>query len=138
MSCHSLSKAGGEVGPDLSASWTTSPADYIINSILNPDQSIKEQYHTLVVQTSDGQIFQGIVIDKDDQRIMLKEATGSAACRSCRGDQDQKPGGSLMPKGLANLMTHAEFVDLVRFLAELGKPGPCCLRTLPRFGAGVF
>ena len=38
--------------------------------------------------------------------------------------EDQKPGGSLMPKGLANLMTRAEFVDLVRFLSELGKPGP--------------
>ena len=29
-----------------------------------------------------------------------------------------------MPKGLANLMTRSEFVDLVRFLSELGKPGP--------------
>ena len=109
----------------------TSPADYIINSILNPDQSIKEQYHTLVVQTSDGQIFQGIVIDKDDQRIMLKEATGAPRVVPVAAIEDQKPGGSLMPKGLANLMTHAEFVDLVRFLAELGKPGPYAIRTLP-------
>ena len=42
--------------------------------------------------------------------------------------EDQKPGGSLMPKGLANLMTRAEFVDLVRFLSELGKPGPYAIR----------
>ena len=82
MSCHSISKAGGEVGPDLSALGQTSPPDYIINSILNPDQSIKEQYHTLVVQTSDGQVFQGIVTDKDEERIVLKEATGLP--QSCR------------------------------------------------------
>ena len=131
MSCHSLSKAGGEVGPDLSAVGQTSPADYIINSILNPDQSIKEQYHTLVVQTSDGQVFQGIVTDKDDQRIVLKEATGTPRVVPVASIEDQKPGGSLMPKGLANLMTHAEFVDLVRFLAELGKPGPYAIRTVP-------
>ena len=36
-----------------------------------------------------------------------------------------------MPKGLANLMTHAEFVDLVRFLSELGRPGPYAIRTTP-------
>jgi putative heme-binding domain-containing protein len=131
MSCHALSKAGGEVGPDLSAIGQTSPADYIINSILDPDQSIKEQYHTLVVQTSEGQVFQGIVTDKDDQRIVLKEATGSPRVVPVTSIEDQKPGGSLMPKGLANLMTRAEFVDLVRFLAELGKPGPYAIRPTP-------
>ena len=131
MSCHSLSKAGGDVGPDLSAIGQTSPADYIINSILNPDQSIKEQYHTLVVLTSDGQVFQGIVTDKDDQRIVLKEATGASRVVPVGSIEDQKPGGSLMPKGLANLMTRAEFVDLVRFLSELGKPGPYAIRTIP-------
>ena len=131
MSCHSLSKAGGEVGPDLSAVGQTSPPDYIINSILNPDQAIKEQYHTLIVQTSEGQVFQGIVTDKDDQRIVLKEATGTPRVVPVASIEDQKPGGSLMPKGLANLMTHAEFVDLVRFLSELGKPGPYAIRTTP-------
>jgi putative heme-binding domain-containing protein len=131
VSCHSLSKAGGEVGPDLSAVGQTSPSDYIINSLLNPDQAIKEQYHTLIVQTSEGQVFQGIVTDKDDQRIVLKDATGAPRVVPVASIEDQKPGGSLMPKGLANLMTHAEFVDLVRFLAELGKPGPYAIRTTP-------
>jgi putative heme-binding domain-containing protein len=131
LSCHALSKAGGEVGPDLSAIGQTSPADYIINSILNPDQSIKEQYHTLVVLTSDGQVFQGIVTDKDDQRIVLKDATGAPRVVPVSSIEDQKPGGSLMPKGLANMMTHTEFIDLVRFLSELGKPGPYAIRTVP-------
>jgi hypothetical protein len=36
-----------------------------------------------------------------------------------------------MPKGLANLMTRAEFLDLVRFLSELGKPGPYAIRAVP-------
>jgi hypothetical protein len=29
-----------------------------------------------------------------------------------------------MPMGLADALTHQEFLDLVRFLADLGKPGP--------------
>ncbi len=131
MSCHSLSKAGGDVGPDLSALGQTSPPDYIINSIMNPDQAIKEQYHTLLLLTVEGQVFQGIVTDKDDQRIVLKEATGHSRVVPVASIEDQKSGGSLMPKGLVNLMTRAEFIDLVRFLSELGKPGPYAVRTTP-------
>jgi putative heme-binding domain-containing protein len=131
MSCHSLSKAGGEVGPDLSSIGQTSPPDYIVNSILNPDQAIKEQYHTLVVLTREGQVFHGIVADRDDQRIVLKDATGTQRTVPVESIEEQKPGGSLMPKGLANLITKAEFHDLVRFLSELGKPGPYAIRPIP-------
>ncbi len=131
MTCHSLNKAGGDVGPDLSAIGQTSPPDYIINSIMNPDQAIKEQYHTLQLLTLEGQVFQGIVTDKDEQRIVLKEATGQPRIVPVASIEDQKPGGSLMPKGLANLMTRAEFIDLVRFLSELGKPGPYAVRAIP-------
>ncbi len=131
MGCHSIARAGGEIGPDLSAIGQTSPPDYIINSILLPDQSIKEQYHTLVVQTAEGQVFQGIVVDKDDRRVVLKDSTGALRTIPVDSIDDQKPGGSLMPRGLANLMTHAEFIDLVRFLSELGRPGPYAIRTVP-------
>ena len=131
MSCHSLTKAGGDVGPDLSSVGQTSPPDYIINSILDPDQAIKEPFHTLVVLTTLGQVFQGIVADKDDQRVVLKEATGAPRVVPVATIEDQKPGGSLMPKGLVNLMTRAEFVDLVRFLSELGKPGPYAIPGTP-------
>ena len=131
MSCHSISKAGGDVGPDLNAVGSISPPDYIINSILNPDQAIKEQYNTLVVLTVEGQVFQGIVTDKDEQRVVLKDATGATRVVPAASIEDQKAGGSLMPKGLANLMTRAEFLDLVRFLSELGKPGPYAIRPVP-------
>ena len=131
LTCHSVSKAGGEIGPDLSAVGQTSPPDYIIYSILLPDQSIKEQYHTLVVLTAEGQVYQGIVVDKDNRRVVLKESTGALRTVPVDSIEEQKPGGSLMPKGLVNLMTHAEFVDLVRFLSELGKPGPYAIRTTP-------
>jgi len=36
----------------------------------------------------------------------------------------QKDIGSLMPNGLADLLTRQEFLDLIRFLSELGRPGP--------------
>jgi hypothetical protein len=93
--------------------------------------AIKEQFHTLMVMTVEGQVFQGIVTDKDEQKVVLKDATGATRTVPVASIEDQKPGGSLMPKGLANLMTRSEFVDLVRFLCELGKPGPYAIRAVP-------
>jgi putative heme-binding domain-containing protein len=129
--CHAVAGAGGNVGPDLSPIGSTSPVDYLVHSIMLPDQAIKEQYQTLVVATTEGEVYQGIVADRDDARIVLREATGDLRTVPTAQVEDQKPGGSLMPRGLVNLMTRAEFVDLVRFLAELGRPGPYAIRGTP-------
>lgn len=131
MGCHALAGAAGGVGPELSAVGQVSPVDYLVNSIMLPDQAIKEQYHTLVVATADGQVFQGIVVDKDDAKITLKDATGATRVVPVSAVEEQKEGGSLMPKGLVNFLTRAEFVDLVRFLSELGKPGAYAIHSTP-------
>ncbi len=129
--CHAVAGAGGGIGPELSAIGSSSPPDYIVNAVLLPDQAIKEAYETLVVQTTDGQVFQGIVVDRDENRLILKEATGEQRTIPASEIEDSRPGGSLMPKGLTNMMTRDELADLVRFLSELGKPGPYALKTTP-------
>lgn len=131
MKCHSIAGAAGGVGPDLSSVGLSAPVDYVINSILVPDQAIKEQFHTLVVATNDGQVFQGIVTDKDESKVVLRQATGELKIVPTSTIDESKEGGSLMPKGLANLLTRDEFLDLVRFLSELGKPGPYAIHSEP-------
>ncbi|MDX2035574.1 MAG: c-type cytochrome [Isosphaeraceae bacterium] len=131
MKCHALTGAGGGVGPELSALGATSPVDYLIYSILVPDQSIKEEFQTHVFLTADGRVLQGIVVDKDDARTIIKEATGDLRTIAADEVEESKLGGSLMPKGLTNFLTRAEFVDLLRFLSELGKPGPYAIRSVP-------
>jgi putative heme-binding domain-containing protein len=131
MKCHALGGAAGGVGPELSALGLSSPVDYVVNSILIPDQAIKEEYQTRMVQTDDGRVYQGILVEEDDKRLVLKDATGEQRIVPVASIEDSKKGGSLMPKGLSNLLTRAEFVDLVRFLSELGKPGPYALRSTP-------
>lgn len=130
-SCHALAGAGGGVGPDLSSVGASSPVDYLVNSILLPDQAIKEVYQTLIVQTADGQVVQGIVVDKDADRIILRDAAGLARTIPTAEVEESKEGGSLMPKGLSTFLTRPQLVDLVRFLSELGKPGPYAIRATP-------
>jgi len=131
MRCHAVAGAAGGVGPELSSVGASSPVDYLVNSIMAPDQAIKEEFVTKVVQTTDGRVYHGIVVDKDDRRLILREATGEPRVIPADDIEETRDGGSLMPKGLVNFMTRAEFVDLLRFLSELGKPGPYALHAIP-------
>lgn len=131
LKCHSLAGAGGNIGPDLRDIGSNSPVDYILRSILNPDESIKEQYETVLVATADGGIFHGILVEDSAQRLVLKDANGQVRIIAKADIEERNKGPSLMPKGLEQFMTRSELVDLVRFLSELGKPGPYAMRLEP-------
>lgn len=132
LKCHSVSGAGGNIGPDLSAMGPSNPVDYLVTSVLEPDAAIKEHYVTQVVVTSEGVVVTGIVADENDQRLVLRTAEGIDRSIPKADIEQREKGSSLMPKGLVKFMTRQEFVDLVRFLAELGKPGtPYALRSAP-------
>src|SRR5581483_1969598 len=76
VKCHAINKAGGAIGPDLGPIGRDSPLDYIITSILDPNASIKEEYLTKVITTTNGQIVTGIVSQRDKNQVTLKDATG--------------------------------------------------------------
>lgn len=132
MNCHSINKAGGNIGPDLTAMGTSSPVDYLIMSILEPDQAIKEAYVTKVIVTADGRVHQGIVSGLTASTMTLRDATGKSVSIPVEDIDDEIEGKSLMPKGLTNFITQTEFIDLIAYLAELGKPGDFEIRSTPR------
>lgn len=127
--CHALSGAGGNIGPDLSAVGSTSPVDYVVNSLTFPNLAIKEAFVTRIVQTVDGGVYQGIVVDRNETQLALKDAAGQRIEIPVVDIEEEAEGKSLMPDGLANLLTRSELVDLVRFVSELGKPGEYAIRT---------
>lgn len=129
--CHSIARAGGQVGPELTALGSISPPEYIVNSILNPSLNIKEQYVTKVILTADGEVVTGIVIDRNDERVRLKDASGKMITLAVGDIESEKDGPSLMPQGLTKFLTAGEFLDLARFITELGRPGPYAIRTTP-------
>ena len=132
MNCHAVSKAGGQIGPDLSAIGASSPVEYVVMSVLDPDQAIKEAYTTKVVITLDGRIHQGLVDDRTANALVLKDATGKKTSIPIEDIDEEIEGKSLMPKGLVKFMTKAEVLDLGKFLATLGKPGPFSVRSTQR------
>jgi len=128
MKCHAVAQAGGSVGPDLSPVGSISPVDYVVNSILNPNLAIKEQFVTRRVLTADGEVVTGIQIDRDDQRLRLRDAAGKVVVVPIDNIDQEGEGKSLMPQGLTKFLTEREFLDLAKFISELGKPGPYAIR----------
>ena len=121
--CHAIGGAGGQLAPDLRAIGASSPVDYLVDSVLDPNKAIKDGYQGWAIATKDGDVFSGIKVRQDGKEILLRDATHDVTIPVASIKQ-QKDIGSLMPTGLADMLTHQEFLDLIRFLAELGKPGP--------------
>lgn len=122
--CHSVSRAGGQIGPELSAVGGSSPVDYIVNSILNPNLAVKEQYVTRVFALDSGKVVTGVVIDRDDVRVNVRDSSGTVITIPTADIEEEAEGKSLMPQGLTKFLTRDELLDLAKFVSELGKPGP--------------
>ncbi len=124
-SCHSIGGVGGKVGPDLTSIGASSPVDYLIESVLYPSRKIKEGYHSVLVETGDGEELSGVLVREDSQQLVLRDAANKEISIAKNNVKNRVIGKtSLMPSGLADPLSGSERLDLYRFLSELGKPGP--------------
>jgi hypothetical protein len=96
-----------------------------VDSILLPSKKIKENYNTLAVETKAGQVYTGIKVRETKDELVLRNTDDKEIVLRTRDIEEKlNVPTSLMPEGLADGLTRAELVDLVRFLSELGKVGP--------------
>lgn len=124
LKCHAVGGAGGKVGPDLVSVGSSAQIDYLVDSILDPNKNVKEGYQTLVVVTDEGKVLSGIKVRQTDTDLLLRDIDDREIAIPLNTIDEQKSGSTLMPIGLVDKLTKAELIDLVRFLSELGKPGP--------------
>ncbi len=125
--CHAIGGAGGSVGPDLASIGASAPADYILESMLEPNAKIKENYHSQIVATDEGEVLTGVLLRETDEALILRDAEDREISIPLDSIEERKDGGSLMPAGLMNDLTRQETLDLIRFLTELGKIGDFAL-----------
>ena len=131
MQCHMIGSVGGPLAPDIRAIGASSPVDYIIDSILIPAKAVKDGFAATSISTKDGDLIQGIKVREDSKELILRDNARDEIPVSLSDVKKRVEGGSLMPAGLADGLTRQEFLDLVRFLSELGKPGAFSVPTEP-------
>ena len=124
INCHAVGGVGGKVGPDLTSIGASAQPDYLVESVLYPNRKIKEGYHAVSVETKDNLEYTGVLVSENQEQLILRDASGKETIVAKKNIENRTTGGSLMPSGLVDGLGAAERLDLYRFLAELGKPGP--------------
>ncbi len=118
--CHTVDGVGGDIGPDLSAVAGTRTAQFIVESILRPSSSIAGGYESVLIQTSDGRILDGVIRRETVDSIWLvtaDEVEYALAAEGVARRREQEL--SLMPSDFAELISVAEFHDLLSYLRTL-------------------
>lgn len=123
VGCHAIGGAGGMVGPDLTSIGASAPVDYLIESIWFPNRKIKEGYHSILLETKDGQEVSGVLVREGDAEVVVRTASNQELAVPKQNIQERRAAGSLMPAGLIDYLAPQERLDLFKFLSELGKPG---------------
>jgi putative heme-binding domain-containing protein len=121
LKCHAIGGAGGQVGPDMISLGGSAQPDYLLESLLNPNAKVKENYHTVVVVTVDGKLQSGIQVQRSQESIVLRNADNQLVTIPAEDIDEVAQGLSLMPEGLVDVLTDQELASLVRFLSELGR-----------------
>ena len=76
LSCHAIGGAGSPIGPDLVSIGSSAPIDYLITSLINPGDKIKEGYHMTTVTEKNGNVHGGGLIKQDKNEVVLRDNAG--------------------------------------------------------------
>ena len=122
FSCHAINGTGGILGPDLSSIGASAPADYLIESLLNPSKKIKEGYRMAVITTKKGDVFAGSLANENQNVVVIRNAVGTIfrLPKESIAKRETSP-VSMMPSGLTASLREDEFIDLISYLSSLGK-----------------
>jgi putative heme-binding domain-containing protein len=122
--CHAISGSGGTLGPDLAAIGATAQPDFLVEHLILPTKSVKDGFAAFEVLTKDGDALSGIRVRENAQELVLRDTNTEEIVIRKSQVKKMRDIRTLMPLGLADVLSDEELADLVRFLMELGKPGP--------------
>jgi putative heme-binding domain-containing protein len=118
--CHSFHGEGGVAGPDLTDIGERRSANYLRESIVNPEADLPEGYLLIAVATKDGRAITGIRLNEDSFSLQIRDAQGRSHSfwKSDLTSIEKQRGKSGMPS-FQSSFTASELTDLVAYLASL-------------------
>ena len=123
LRCHQIAADGGSVGPKLDGIGGRQSREYLLESIVWPNQKIAPQFETVALTLQDGTLVSGTVKSESEGVLSIEIPTdeGTLSIRKIPlGDIARRERGpSAMPEGLATALTLRELRDLIEYLATL-------------------
>jgi putative heme-binding domain-containing protein len=118
--CHRVGEGGGQVGPDLTKVGAIRSGRDLLESIVFPSSTIAQGYDNYIITLKNNDQLTGLIADKSDTTTTLRDSSG--ALRILRNSDiktTRRETTSLMPQGLNEILTPAQFRDLLAFLQSL-------------------
>ena len=113
--CHQLYQDGQQIGPNLTGAQRSS-LDYLLENIIDPSAVVGKDYRMTIVVTEDGRSLNGLVVSKDDKKLVLRTDTELKTIPMDDIDEMKQTSLSPMPDGLLKKLSAAEVRDLIGYL----------------------
>jgi len=123
-SCHRFAGEGGAVGPDLTGVSGRFSSRDLLESIIEPNKAISDQYGAIVIELKNGEWVTGRVANMNGDGLSIAEnmlAPGDFT--NVKRDDIVKISPSTtspMPEGLLDTLSRNEVLDLVAYLMSQG------------------
>ncbi len=116
--CHRLGEEGALVGPELTHA-NRKDRQFLLVSLVDPSSVVRKEYTSYVVQTVDGRVLTGVIVEQTPQRVTLVNNEGKPQTipREDIETLDESP-LSLMPENLLQQLSPQELRDLFAFLEQ--------------------
>jgi len=125
-SCHRFNGEGGAVGPDLTGSAGRFSVKDLLESIIEPNKVISDQYETTLITLKDGNVVMGRIVNLKGNNLRVNtNMLNPGQFTNVNRDKVKKiePAPiSMMPPGLLNTLSEEEVYDLMAYLLSRGNP----------------
>lgn len=124
FACHRFGNEGGSLGPDLtSAGGKFNPND-LLESIIDPNKEISDQYGQVQIQLQNGSRVTGRIVNLNENTIAVNTNMFDPNENANVNRKDVVSIGtadiSMMPEGLLSVLTQEEILDLLAFVLSGG------------------
>lgn len=115
--CHRLFGYGESIGPELTGANRTN-VDYLLENIVDPSAVVSKDYRMTIVATSDGQVFNGLVVAKTEDSLRLQTQSDLKVILMDDVEAIKRSALSPMPDGILDNLTDAQIADLFSYLKQ--------------------
>ena len=124
FACHRFDNEGGAHGPDLSGAAGRFSARDLLESIVDPNKEISDQYAAVEIRTADDRVVVGRIVNLNNDEVKVNTNMldpGSTVSINRNNIESMKTSKlSMMPAGLLDTFKEDEVLDLMAYLLSRG------------------
>ena len=118
--CHQIDGAGSVVGPQLDGVGGRG-LERLLEDVLDPNRNVDPAFHTTIVSLKDGDARSGLFRREEGEALVLADGAGKEISIPKKEVIERRASTtSLMPENFGEIISPADFDDLMAFLLAHG------------------